>query len=384
MRSGMAVRVLTYPGLATLRCTILSALTAIDLFSGAGGTTQGFRDAGYKVVAAIENDGAAGRSFELNHPETELLPRDITRVQAPALARRLTKAHGKITVLTACPPCQPFSTLGTGDADDPRNNLVSTIARFVRQLMPRAVVLENVPGLRSAPRYRRLLKELAETHDMREYVVQAKDFGVPQNRRRVIVLGFERDAGVVLPTDLLGALPDSFDVSARTAGDVLKASAELTEACDSLHRGRRLRAKTLERIKTVTPGGGRTQLPEHLQLGCHKRLGTRSATSIYGRIDPAKAAPTITTRCTTPSCGRFVHPTEDRGLTLREAALLQTFPPTYLFDGSYGDIERQIGNAVPPRLAEALGGIVACLLAAADEKSGSDIDATCGAGSEAA
>lgn len=363
-----------------LRCTTLSALTAIDLFSGAGGTTQGFRDAGYDVVAAIENDGAAGRSFGLNHPDTELLPRDITRVQAPALARRLTVAHGKLTVLTACPPCQPFSTLGTGDAKDPRNNLVSTIVRFVRQLLPRAIVLENVPGLRDAPRYKRLVKDLAETHDVREYVIQAKDFGVPQNRRRVIVLGFEREAGVVLPHDLLGALPATFDISARTAGDALAAAAKLSEAVDSLHRGRRLQAKTLERIKSVTPGGGRTQLPEHLQLGCHQRLVTRSATSIYGRIDPDKAAPTITTRCTTPSCGRFVHPTEDRGLTLREAALLQTFPASYLFDGSYGDIERQIGNAVPPKLAEALGSIVAGLLAAADDRSASRLDSMSAAG----
>jgi len=354
----------------------LYALTAIDLFSGAGGTTQGFRDAGYKVVAAIENDGPAGRSFALNHRDTELLPRDITRVQAPALARRLTEAHGQITVLTACPPCQPFSSLGTGDAKDPRNNLVSTIVRFVRQLLPRAIVLENVPGLRSAPRYKRLIKDLEETHDVREYLVQAKDFGIPQNRRRVIVLGFERQAGVVLPTDLLRAVPADFDMSARTAGEALAAAAVLTEALDSLHRGRRMQPKTLERIQSVKAGEGRAHLPEHLQLGCHKRLTTRSATSIYGRIDPEKAAPTITTRCTTPSCGRFVHPTEDRGLTLREAALLQTFPATYRFDGSYGDIERQIGNAVPPRLAEALGGIVAGLLAAADMSSASKLDAS--------
>jgi DNA (cytosine-5)-methyltransferase 1 len=103
-------------------------------------------------------------------------------------------------------------------------------------------------------------------------------------------------------------------------------------------------------------------LPPGLRLACHERLDSRDATSIYGRIDPTKPAPTMTTRCTTPSCGRFVHPSEDRGLSLREAALLQTFPPRYVFDGTYGQIESQIGNAVPVRLAHALGLVVVALL----------------------
>ena len=120
--------------------------------------------------------------------------------------------------------------------------------------------------------------------------------------------------------------------------------------------------KTLERIRTVPIGGGRLDLPPSLRLDCHERLETRSATSIYGRIDPSRPAPTMTTRCTTPSCGRFVHPSEDRGLTLREAALIQTFPPDYKFEGNYGEVERQIGNAVPVRMAEALGLAVARLL----------------------
>ena len=119
----------------------------------------------------------------------------------------------------------------------------------------------------------------------------------------------------------------------------------------------------LERIKAVPPGGGRLALPAELELACHARLGKGSATSIYGRIDPSKAAPTMTTRCTTPSCGRFIHPTEDRGLTLREAALLQTFPIDYVFKGNHGEIERQVGNAVPPKLAEALSLVVKDLVA---------------------
>jgi site-specific DNA-cytosine methylase len=269
-----------------------------------------------------------------------------------------------VELLSACPPCQPFSTLGTGDADDPRNRLVSSVLRFARALRPRAVLIENVPGLRHEPRFSRLLADLGRDYRVASYVVEAADFGVPQRRRRIIALGVRRDTSVSPPPDLLGALPPGFDASPCSAGEALAAAADLTLEDDPVHRARTPRPTTLKRIRMVKQGGGRFDLPRELQLDCHVRLGARHATSIYGRIDPAEPAPTMTTRCTTPSCGRFVHPHEDRGLTLREAALLQTFPLTYSFRGSHGSIERQIGNAVPPRLSEALGIVVGTLLTA--------------------
>ncbi len=337
-------------------------LTVVDVFSGAGGTTQGLRDAGYEVVAAIESDPAAAETFAANHPRTLLLDRDIRRVQAPALAQRLAESGRPVDLLTACPPCQPFSTLGSGDAADPRNRLVSSVLRFATALRPRAIVLENVPGLQHEPRFTALLGSLGRDYRIATHVVDAADFGVPQRRRRVIVLGVRRDIQVSLPPDLLAALPDDFDTSPRTAGEALAAVEELTVVDDPVHRSRMPQPATLERIRAMRQGGGRFDLPAHLQLACHARLTGRHATSIYGRIDPTQPAPTMTTRCTTPSCGRFVHPTKDRGLTLREAALLQTFPLTYSFRGSHQAIERQIGNAVPPRLAEVLGSIVAAML----------------------
>lgn len=318
--------------------------------------------AGYRVVAAVECDGDAAETYRANHHGTYLLDRQIQHVQAPALARRLTKANSAVELVTACPPCQPFSTLGSGEVSDPRNALVTSVERFVTHLQPRAVVLENVPGVQREPRFVRLVESLRGRYEVREYVVQATDFGVPQRRRRMIVIGIDRELGVVPPDDLVAALPAHFDVSPRTAGQALAPAGRLSEDIDPVHRARQPRAKTLERIKAVTQGGGRRQLPEHLQLDCHKNLGRQDATSIYGRIDPSKPSPTMTTRCTTPSCGRFVHPTEHRGLTLREAALLQTFPIDYKFVGSYGSIERQIGNAVPPRLAAAIGLVVRGLI----------------------
>jgi DNA (cytosine-5)-methyltransferase 1 len=344
----------------------MCARTAVDLFSGAGGTTRGLRDAGFEVLAAVENDPSAVETFVANHSGTELLDRDIRRIQAPAMARRLGESAGRIDLLTACPPCQPFSTLGSGDADDPRNALVSSVSRFIKNLQPRAVLLENVPGLRSEPRFLRLVEDLETDFQVKEYIVQAADFGIAQNRRRVILLGIERSAGILPPEDLLEALPTSFDRSPTVAGDVLALAAALEPGADPIHRARKSQPMTLKRIRAVKQGGGRLQLPKELRLACHERLDSKNATSIYGRIDPAGPAPTMTTRCTTPSCGRFVHPTEDRGLTLREAALIQSFPISYSFNGSYGDIERQIGNAVPPKLAEGLGLIVDGLLQEAD------------------
>lgn len=344
----------------------MSALKAVDLFSGAGGTTQGLRDAGYLVVSAVENDGSAAKTYAANHSATQLLERDIERVQAPALARRLSAAGHHVDLLTACPPCQPFSTLGSGRADDPRNALVSSLNRFVANLKPRAILLENVPGLRHEARFLKLVRWLRRAYFVSEHMVQAADYGVPQHRRRIIIVAVQRALEVVPPQDLVAALPESFDRGPRTAGEILASTSSLTEDEDPVHRARTPQRKTIERIRAIPPGGGRLDLPKHLELACHSRMSGRNATTIYGRIDPAEPAPTITTRCTTPSCGRFVHPTEDRGLSLREAALLQTFPPDYRFHGSYGSIERQIGNAVPPKLAEALGAIVGDLLRAAN------------------
>jgi len=336
-------------------------LTAVDLFAGAGGTTQGLKDAGYNVLAAIENDPDAAATYRANHPEVAFYERNIRGIQAPAFARR----HGdaRLGLLSACPPCQGFSTLGAGDVADPRNDLVMAVERFARPLAPWAIVLENVPGLAADRRLVRLVASLANRYVVRQYIVDAADFGVPQHRRRVIVIAIDRTLRPVLGQQLAAMLPSGFDGSRRTAADALTAAESLTEAHDPVHRARRSSDLVLRRIRAVPRGGGRANLPPELRLACHDRLKRADATSIYGRIDPDQPAPTMTTRCTTPSCGRFIHPYEHRGLTLREAALLQTFPLRYEFRGSHQSIERQIGNAVPVQLAAALASIVTALTA---------------------
>jgi DNA (cytosine-5)-methyltransferase 1 len=339
---------------------VYERLTAVDLFAGAGGTTQGLKDAGYRVLAAIENDRDAAASYVANHPEARLYERDIRRVQAPAFGRRL--GVPQLDLVTACPPCQGFSTLGDTRDDDPRNDLVSSVTRFVGALAPRAVLMENVPGLATDPRFRSLIASLQRNYVVTHHIAHAEHFGVPQRRRRVIVLAISKELHAGLPESLAEALPADFDASRQTAGPALERAKHLDSTTDPLHRSRRSSPVVLARIRASRQGGGRADLPPSLQLACHAKLGNRAATTIYGRIDPSEPAPTMTTRCTTPSCGRFIHPYEDRGLTLREAALLQTFPLDYKFVGSYGSIERQIGNAVPVRLGHALGEIVRSLL----------------------
>lgn len=336
--------------------------TAVDLFAGAGGATQGLTQAGFRVVAAVENDDSAVASYRANHKSVHVQRRDIRSVRLGRLRERLGLAKGDLTLLKSCPPCQGFSSLGRTDHDDPRNDLVKQTWRFVRSFEPDAVLMENVPGLRHDERFSALIDASVRSgYGVRSYLVDASQFGVPQHRRRLILIAVKGLASEDMPVELVDVLPDSFVTDPPTAGEAIAAAGPL-DGRDPVHRARTPKKSTLERIMAVPVGGSRFDLPADQQLACHTSLDTRSATSSYGRIKADKLAPTITTRCTTPACGSFVHPTEHRGLSLREAALLQTFPVGYRFEGGHGPVERQIGNAVPVRMAEALGLAVLALL----------------------
>lgn len=336
-------------------------MDAIDLFAGAGGATAGLRDAGFDVLAAVENDPDACASYRLNHKDTALIEEDILTVTPERLLEAAGIARGDLTLLQACPPCQTWSSLGKGAEDDPRNELLTRVTDFIRGLRPAAFVIENVPGLRSDRRLAELLAATAEEgYATRVYVVDASAFSVPQRRKRLIAMGV-RDANEDdLPEDLGDLLPDDFDRSRRTVQDAI---GDLLATDDALHRWRKLGDLAKRRVEALGPGGRRFDLPEDLRLACHTSLSARNATASYGRMKADDVAPTLTTRCTTAACGAFVHPTENRGLSLREAALLQTFWPDYKFSGSYGSIERQIGNAIPVRLAQAAATAAAVLIA---------------------
>lgn len=335
------------------------APTAVDLFAGAGGATQGLSLAGFRVLAAVENDADAVGTFEANHEGVRVLAEDIENVSPEELRKVLGLARRDLTLLTACPPCQGFSTLGARRRDDARNDLVAEVWRFAQALLPEAVLVENVPGLANDARWDDLCARLDDSgYLIRHWIVDAADFGVPQRRRRLIAVAARGDAAARLPADLHEALPASFRREPAHARDAMAEAGPVEGTEDRWHRPRTLTPAVLERVRAIPAGGDYFDLPEDLQLECHKRLRSRgrtASTGPYSRMTLEGPAPTMTTRCTTVSCGRFIHPTEDRGISLREAALLQTFPVDYQFVGSHESVERQIGNAVPVELAHALG-----------------------------
>jgi DNA (cytosine-5)-methyltransferase 1 len=230
-------------------------------------------------------------------------------------------------------------------------------------LRPRALLLENVPGLARDQRFRQLLAGLEERdYAANHYIVEASELGVPQRRRRLVLVAVRRGEGAEPPSDFDDLLPSARRPPRTTAGQALQGLTSELAPGDKWHRWRRSNEVVQARIAAVPVNGNRLDLPAEHQLECHARLRTKSALASYGRINAAGVSPTMTTRCTTPACGSFIHPTEDRGISVREAAAFQTFPADYRWSGGYDSVERQIGNAVPVRMAEALGRAVSGLL----------------------
>ena len=343
--------------------------TAIDLFAGAGGATAGLKTAHFDVIGAVEWDKDASDSFRANHPEVALKTADIVTLCPEVVMAEWQLRRGELSLLKGCPPCQGFSTLGTSDPGDRRNDLLLEVWRWINCFLPKAFLIENVPGIARDRRLVELVGLAREAgYSVAGYNIDASKFGVPQRRRRHIVVGVL--SGAELPPRLEGLLSSSLDAEPVTAGEALLA-VQVCRAEDPLNVSRSLQPKTLERVKAIPIGGSRFDLPKNLELACHKRLakaGSRAAAGPYGRVRLGAPAPTMTTRCTTVACGPFIHPTLDRGLTLREAAVLQTFALDYVFKGSYGSIERQIGNAVPVRLAAALGNAIRQLVLTANDQ----------------
>jgi DNA (cytosine-5)-methyltransferase 1 len=326
-------------------------LLAIDLFSGCGGLTLGLERAGFRVIGAVDNDVLACTTYRANHPRTFLIQADIRdRTASPeTLMGKLHLRSGELDLLAGCPPCQGFSNLrtlnGGKTVTEPTNDLLFEIVRYVRCLRPRAVMIENVPGLSADPRaaaFRRRLARLGYRSKCR--VFDASDFGVAQRRRRMILIAVRNGE------------PLFADPVTRKRG-VRHAIGKLDSAGasgDPLHDYEVNRAAhVMELIRRIPrDGGSRIDLGPEAQLECHRKCDGFS--DIYGRMRWAQPAPTITGGCINPSKGRFLHPEEDRAITLREAALLQGFPRDYHFDMSRGryPTAQLIGNAFPPKFAE--------------------------------
>lgn len=335
--------------------TFLNGLKAIDLFSGSGAVSSGLKSEGFQVLAAIDNDAIACQTYRLNHPEVHLLEGDIRKVNARQL-KKVLNHKGPLDLLVVCAPCQPFSQQNKKRSQsDVRANLILEMLPFVEVFSPQVVFIENVPGIAADGPIQQLTESLSQYGYFlsKPLTKDAAEFGVPQRRKRCIMIASPNKKIAESFGQDIQALPR------KTVADAIKHLPSLrageVSLTDALHRARRHEAITLERLKYIPKNGGsRSSLPSHLELECHKGIKSSGYSDVYGRMKWDDVAPTLTTGCTEISKGRFAHPIDDRGISLREAALLQTFPPDYQFFGNVGQISRQIGNAVPVDMIKAL------------------------------
>lgn len=327
----------------------------VDLFCGAGGLSHGFLLEGIPVIAGIDLDPACRFPYEANNA-AKFLERDISQVSASEINELFGDA--KFKILAGCAPCQPFSTYAQryeSDGIDGKWGLLYQFARLVRETGPDVITMENVPTVVRHQVFHDFVAEL-QSLDYHVWfnVVDSSQYGVPQSRRRMVLLASKfGEIGMIEPThpkpktveQAIGKLP-SIHAGQSFPGDKLHIASTLTE-------------KNLQRIRISKPGGTWRDWPEHMRADCHKSKTGKTYPSVYGRMEWGKPAPTMTTQCYGFGNGRFGHPEQDRAISLREAAILQSFPNDYAFlsEGekiNFTALGRMIGNAVPVELGRAI------------------------------
>jgi DNA (cytosine-5)-methyltransferase 1 len=330
-------------------------IVAVDLFCGAGGLSRGLLDAGIEVAAGYDLDPACAYPY-LTGCRAAFHEADVAR-----LPGRQVAAHwpaGAVRMLVGCAPCQPFSYYTQGRKAKPGDNrwrLLGEFARLVEETQPDVVSMENVPRLTRHPVFAAFVDGL---RDLGYAVAFAAEdcvrHGVPQMRRRLVLLG-SRHGRLALPQ------PPASPKTVRDAiGHLPPVAAGECDPDDPLHKARSLSPLNRARIRASTPGGTWRDWPSGLRAACHERATGQKYASVYGRMSWDAPAPTITTECHQFGSGRFGHPAQDRAITLREAALLQSFPDGYEFMAPgrpvrFEPVARLIGNAVPPALGRAIG-----------------------------
>ena len=380
-------------------------LTMIDLFAGAGGLSEGLSEAGFHSLFASEVVPAYAATYKKNHPSAEVLTADIRNVDATQVLRSLHIERGELDLIAGGPPCQGFSiNAPIRSVLDQRNHLFKEFLRFIDAFAPKSILIENVPGLVSFENGLTLhsildaLGELGYGADVR--ILGAAYYGVPQMRWRTIILGlrgqnlpplafpepicrapvkpnfmmtFAGQSLVKLPslnasskfTTVREAISDLPPLKCGERGPTVKEYI-CAPACNYQRRARigssgvynheapRLSKENQERLKYIQPGGNWTNIPEHLLPKGMQKARKSDHTKRYGRVTPDGLASTILTKCD-PHWGAYFHYSQDRSFTVREAARIQSFPDHFIFTGTLGQQFAQVGNAVPPLLAEAIG-----------------------------
>ena len=387
-------------------------LKMIDLFSGAGGLSEGLRQAGFYSLYANEVIKTYSETYARNHPDTLVDQRDIRSVDAKSIRQKLKLEQGDLDLLAGGPPCQGFSiNAPIRSNDDSRNHLFREFIRFVDEFQPKAVLIENVPGLVSFENGMTLQAILDELTNHGYYadvrILYAPHYGVPQTRWRTIIIGmkYQKDIQAAFPQpeydaplrvnftsrfdgrNIIGfpqknnlqpyisvkdALSDLPVLSNGESGSECKNYRSLPqnrfqylmrEFSNGVfnHEAPRLSKINLERLKYIPAGGNWTNIPDNLLPKGMQRARKSDHTKRYGRVNPDGLASTILTKCD-PHWGAYFHYDQDRVFSVREAARIQTFPDHFIFTGSKAEQYEQVGNAVPPFLAAAIGHSLAKLL----------------------
>lgn len=319
---------------------------AVDLFSGCGGLSEGLRQAGFKVIAGVEVDEHAAQAYRMNHKDTVLLEEDIRTLDA---SRITTLLNGKpLHLLAGCPPCQGFSSLRRlnrkSAVRDKRNALIDEYYRLVEELKPMTIMMENVPGIINYTLFKSIVRKLKKLGYAVSYkVINVADYSVPQRRNRLVLVGSKlSDIYVAGGHKTVVTVKDAFTLLSKQHNK------------DPLHKIYPKHTESVQRMISLIPkdGGSRRDLPKKYQLECHKKKNI-GFNDVYGRLAWMSVSSTITGGCLSPSKGRFLHPMEDRCISAREAALLQTFPIDYEFpvDMPRAQLALLIGNALPPEFS---------------------------------
>jgi len=335
-------------------------ISAVDLFCGIGGLSYGLKQAGINIKAGFDFDDKCKYAYEANC-DAPFIHEDITNITKDDISKFYKKDD--IKILLGCAPCQPFSTytLKSDKQKDQRWQLLYEFTRLIKESKPDIVSMENVPNLlnfKKEPVFANFVKELEEEGYFVWYkVVYSPDYGIPQKRKRLILLASKKGKiTFIAPTHS----KKNYVTVKDAIGNLEKLNSGESSKKDFIHKASKLSDKNLERLQQSVQGGSWKDWDENLKLECHKKESGKSYGSVYGRMKWDEPSPTMTTFCTGIGNGRFGHPEQDRAISLREAGILQSFPKNYKFAPNsknlkFTQVSKQIGNAVPPKLGEMIG-----------------------------
>jgi len=333
-------------------------LFAVDLFCGIGGLTKGLNAKGINVVLGVDIDSSCEFAYERNNKNSKFLHKDISAITGEEINTYFPK--DSISILAGCAPCQPFSSYSYKN-DTIKWKLLYEFSRLIKEVQPQIITMENVPTLlrfKKAPVFIDFLDNLKTLGYKYSYsIVNCPEYGIPQNRKRLVLLASKLGKiNLIPPTHK----ESNFKTVRQTIGKLPPIKHGETSKSDLLHKSSQLTSINLKRIRQSIPGGSWKDWDEDLLLACHKKDSGKTYVSVYGRMEWDKPSPTMTTQCNGLGNGRFGHPEQDRAISLREAAMLQTFPKSYKFTSkknslSIKQLATHIGNAVPVKLGKVIG-----------------------------